>query len=138
MRSWRSAARERMLEEDETGYRDMCLRAYGALTNCALLPVKELTAGMVKVKLGVALGFFRAPDMVRLNDFIANMRPVSFKMGNCPDAKDERTCDLLRAKSCARFCPTWCGARTRRENNFTGRCADSAAGEGTARGLWSI
>ncbi len=98
-------ARERMLEEDETGYRDMCLRAYGALTNCALLPVKELTAGMVKVKLGVALGFFRAPDMVRLNDFIANMRPVSFKMGNCPDAKDERTCDLLRAKIVRKILP---------------------------------
>lgn len=94
-----------MLEEDETGYRDMCLRAYGALTNCALLPVKELTAGMVKVKLGVALGFFRAPDMVRLNDFIANMRPVSFKMGNCPDAKDERTCDLLRAKIVRKILP---------------------------------
>ena len=98
-------ARERMLEEDETGYRDMCLRAYGALTNCALLPVKELTAGMVKVKLGVALGFFRAPDMVRLNDFIANMRPVSFKMGNCPAAKDERTCDLLRAKIVRKILP---------------------------------
>ena len=56
---------ERMLEEDETGYRDMCLRAYGALTNCALLPVKELTAGMVKVKLGVALGFFRALPLTK-------------------------------------------------------------------------
>ena len=119
-------ARERMLEEDETGYRDMCLRAYGALTNCALLPVKELTAGMVKVKLGVALGFFRAPDMVRLNDFIANMRPVSFKMGNSPDAKDERTCDLLRAKIVRKILPDLV------------RRADSAAGEGTARGLWSI
>ncbi len=91
-------ARERMLEEDEIGYRDVCLRAYGTLTNCAVLPVKELADGMVKVKLGVALGFFKASDMVGLNDFVANMRPVSFKMGNCPDAKDERECDLVRAE----------------------------------------
>lgn len=52
-------ARERMLEEDALGYRDMCLRAYGTLTNCALLSVKELTAGMVKVKLGAGAGIFR-------------------------------------------------------------------------------
>lgn len=91
-------ARERMLEEDELGYRDMCLRAYGVLTNCAQLSVKELTKGMVKVKLGVALGFFEAEDMDALNDFIDNMRPVSFKRGNCPDARDERECDVLRAE----------------------------------------
>ncbi len=90
--------RQRMLDEDELGYRDLCLRAYGALTNCAVLSVKELTAGMVKVKLGVALGFFVADDMGALNDFIENMRPVSFRRGNCPDSRDEREQDILRAE----------------------------------------
>lgn len=98
-------ARERMLEEDELGYRDMCLRAYGTLTNCALLSVKELTAGMVKVKLGAALGFFEAEDMDALNAFIEHMRPVSFKRGNCPDAKDERECDVLRAQLVHKILP---------------------------------
>lgn len=91
-------ARLRMLDEDEVGYRDMCLRAYGALTNCAILSAKELAGGMVKVKLGVALGFFETGDMDALNDFINNMQPVSFRMGNCPEAKDERECDLMRAE----------------------------------------
>ncbi len=91
-------ARERMLDEDEIGYKDMCLRAYGTLVNCAVLSAKELVSGMVKVKLGVALGFFSAADMGSLNDFIEDMRPVSFKIVNCPDAKDERECDLARAE----------------------------------------
>ncbi len=68
-------ARERMLEADALGYRDMCLRAYGTLTNCALLSVKELTAGMVKVKLGAALGFFEAEDMDALERFYRAYAP---------------------------------------------------------------
>jgi len=88
--------RERMLEEDRLGFCDACLRAYGTLTNCATLSVKELTANIVKVKLGIALGFFKAGDMDAFNDFVDNMRPVSFKRGNCPDAKDERECDIVR------------------------------------------
>lgn len=91
-------ARERMLEEDELGYRDLCWRAYGTLTNCAVLSVKELTSGMVKVRLGVALGFFDADDVGALNDFIENMRPVSFRRGNCPGSRDEREQDILRAE----------------------------------------
>lgn len=98
-------ARERMLEEDALGYRDMCLRAYGTLTNCAVLTLKELMTGMVKVKLGVALGFFKATDMDALNDFWDNMRPVSFKRGNCPEAKDERECDILRAEIVHKILP---------------------------------
>jgi len=90
-------AREKMLEEDGVKYRDMCLRAYGTLSNCAVLPIEELSSGIVKVRLGTALGFFKVAEENAFNDFVENMRPVSFKMGNCPKATDEE-CDRVRAE----------------------------------------
>lgn len=102
-------ARQRMLEEDELQYRDACLRAYGTLTNCALLSVRELTAGIVKVRLGVALGFFYAENMDAFNAFIENMRPVTFRRGNCPDARDERERDILRAQIVHKVLPRLIG-----------------------------
>lgn len=91
-------AREKMLEEKEIPLRDMCLRTYGALANCAILPLKELTAGMVKVKLGMALGFFEARDIRAFNDFLADMRPASFKLENGLQGASEYDCDLTRAE----------------------------------------
>jgi protein-arginine kinase len=71
-----------MLKHKKVQLKDACLRAYGALTNCAILPLKELTEGMVKVKLGIALGFFEARDVQAFNDFLADMRPASFRLGD--------------------------------------------------------
>ena len=90
-------ARLRMLDEDELGYKDLCLRAYGTLTNCAVLTHKELAAGMVRVRLGVALGFFIASDLGEFNDFIEGMRPVCFRRENCSAGADEREQDIVRA-----------------------------------------
>lgn len=97
-------AREKMLAEDKLGYRDVCLRAFGALSNCAVLPVEELTEGIVKVRLGAALGFFKVSDINAFNDFVANMRPASFKMGNCPAATDYE-CDCRRAAIVGKVLP---------------------------------
>ena len=91
-------ARERMLKRNKIEYKDACLRAYGALTNCALLTQKELTEGMVKVKLGVALGFFEARDMQAFNDFLADMRPASFRLENGMQGASEKDCNLIRAE----------------------------------------
>lgn len=91
-------AREKMLQEQKISLKDECLRAYGTLTNCATLPLKELTAGMVNVKLGVALGFFKARNVQDLNDFIANMRPASFRLENGLRGASEYDCDLMRAE----------------------------------------
>ncbi|MBQ3221270.1 MAG: ATP--guanido phosphotransferase [Clostridia bacterium] len=91
-------ARERMLKEKKIPLRDACLRAYGTLTNCAVLPLKELTKGMVAVKLGVALGFFKARDMQAFNDFMADMRPASFRLENGLRGASEYDCDLMRAE----------------------------------------
>lgn len=98
-------ARERMLEEDELNYRDVCLRAYGALCNCAVLPVKELSEKLVKVRLGVALGFLKADGTDAFNDFVANMRPISFRAGNCPMANEAET-DVVRAKIVGKVLPS--------------------------------
>ena len=91
-------AREKMLKEQKVSLRDTCLRAYGALTNCAILPIKELTEGMVKVKLGMALGFFKARDIRGFNDFVADMRPASFRLENGLQGRSEYDCDLMRAE----------------------------------------
>ena len=90
-------ARERMLQENKQQLKDVCMRAYGTLTNCVLLPQKELTAEMVKIKLGVALGFFRARDMRDLNNFMADMRPASFRLENNLHDANETECNLARA-----------------------------------------
>ncbi len=90
-------ARERMLQEKEKQLKDLCMRAYGTLTHCVLLSQKELMQEIVKVKLGVALGFFRARNMRDLNDFIANMRPASFRLENSLQDASQEDCDLIRA-----------------------------------------
>lgn len=91
-------AREKMLKAKKIPLKDACLRAYGALTNCAVLTIKELTEGMVKVKLGMALGFFKARDIRGFNDFLADMRPASFRLENNLQNKSESDCDLIRAE----------------------------------------
>ena len=90
-------ARERMLKQKELPLKDACLRAYGTLTNCAVLTQKELMSGIVKVKLGLALGFFRARDMQDFNDFLADMRPASFRLENGLQDASEADCNVMRA-----------------------------------------
>lgn len=91
-------AREQMLREDETALKDECLRAFGVLTNCAILPMKELTAGMVKVKLGIMLGFFKTKNIRHFNEFLSNMQPATFRLSNDLRKATEYECDLVRAE----------------------------------------
>ncbi len=97
-------AREEMLKEDGLRYKDVCLRAYGKLCNCAVLPIEELSKEIVMVRLGVALRFFSVQSMDAFHDFIANMRSASFKAGNCPDASEEEM-DVVRAKIVGKVLP---------------------------------
>lgn len=91
-------AREKMVQEEKIPLKDDCLRAYGALANCALLTLQELTDGMVKVKLGMALGFFKARNMQDFNDFLADMRPASFRLENGLRGESEYDCNRIRAE----------------------------------------
>ena len=90
--------REQMLREDETALKDECLRAFGVLTNCAILPMKELTAGRVKVKLGIMLGFFKTKNIRHFNEFLSNMQPATFRLSNDLRKATEYECDLVRAE----------------------------------------
>ena len=53
---------------------------------------------MVKIKLGLALGFFNARDMQDFNDFLANMRPASFRLENSLQSATEQDCNVARAE----------------------------------------
>lgn len=90
--------REQMLSQKKISLRDSCLRAYGTLTNCAVLTLKELTEGMVKVRLGMALDFFKPRNVQDFNDFMADMRPASFRLENGLQKASEAECDLMRAE----------------------------------------
>ncbi len=98
-------AREEMLKVEKIPLLDECLRAFGVLTNCAVLTHKELTAGMVKIKLGMALGFFKARVALDFNDFAADMRPASFKLKNGLRGASEYECNLMRAEIVRRVLP---------------------------------
>ena len=87
-----------MLKKKKIPLRDACLRAYGTLTYCAVLELKELTEGMVKVKQGMALRFFEARDIQAFNDFLAYMRPASFRLENGLQGASEYECNLMRAE----------------------------------------
>ncbi len=98
-------AREKLLQEKRLPLYDACLRAYGLLTNCAVLSQKELTDGIVKVKLGMALGFFKARDIEAFNDFLADMRPSSFRLENKLEGASELDCDVARAEIVTKVLP---------------------------------
>lgn len=89
--------RERMLREEGLALRDSCVRAYGLITNCVLLTEKELETALVRIKLGIALGFLKTHDSAAFNDFISNMRPASFKVDNCEGEMTEEERNMLRA-----------------------------------------
>ena len=91
-------AREKMVKEEKIPLKDKCLRAYGALANCAVLTQEELASGMVQVNLGMALGFFKARNIRDFNDFLADMRPASFRLKNSLQNASEHECDLMRAE----------------------------------------
>ena len=91
-------ARERMLKEEGLALRDTCLRSFGILTNCALLPEKEFEKEIMKIRLGLALGFFKTNDIFAFNRFVEYMRPASFTLENCPKGADELTKNTIRAE----------------------------------------
>ncbi|MBE5756707.1 MAG: ATP--guanido phosphotransferase [Clostridiales bacterium] len=55
---------------------DRCKRAYGILTNSALLSYSEFLSLMASVKLGANLGFLKFKNVEALDDIIINARPM--------------------------------------------------------------
>ena len=81
--------REKMLEKDGIALKDSCLRAYGTLTNCALISQEEMSQLLPKLRLGVTLGFFRARSIEQLDSFISEMQAASFRMKYNPNTEEE-------------------------------------------------
>ena len=92
-------AREEMKKRAEILLKDRCLRAYGALTNCAVLTSKEFAEKMLEVRLGTALGFFKIRDVSGFEDFFTAMRPATFRVSNDLQSFSERKCDEIRAET---------------------------------------
>lgn len=96
------AARVEMAKQGGVALRNECLRAYGLLTNCAKMEYTEMRDLLTKVKLGVALGFFkiRKGDPYVLDAFIDEMRPYTFceaheLFENEQSLRDQRRADVL-------------------------------------------
>ena len=92
-------AREEMKKRAEILLKDRCLRAYGSLTNCAILTSKEFAEKMLEVRLGTALGFFKIRDVAGFEDFFTAMRPATFRVSNDLQSLSEKKCDEIRAET---------------------------------------
>ena len=92
-------AREKMLKTSETELRDRCLRAYGTLTNCALLDMEEFKAKIIDVRLGVFLKFFEVSNLDAFDDFLDDMQPATFCINNNLEGESERFYDEIRAEA---------------------------------------
>lgn len=92
-------AREKMLKNSETELRDRCLRAYGTLTNCALLDMEEFRAKIIDVRLGIFLKFFEVQDLEAFDRFLDDMQPATFCLENNLEGESERIYDEVRAEA---------------------------------------
>lgn len=98
-------ARDEILQTEETETRDRCLRAYGALTNCALLDLPEFLTKIADVRAGIALGFLETKDMEGFETFLDDMRPAAFCLNNNLEGETERFYDEVRAETVGAVLP---------------------------------
>lgn len=96
------AAERRQLQGCEASVvvKDRCLRAYGLLTNCALLSHEELDDLCADLKLGVCLGYLKCDDIEAIDALTLKMKPsnVNVLTGR---VLDERELDIYRAQQVA-------------------------------------
>lgn len=62
------------------GIKDMCLRSYGILTNCALMPSDEFEKLCANLKLGACLGYYSIPDVSDVDELMVNMKPSNLNL----------------------------------------------------------
>lgn len=98
-------AREEMLKKSGAELKDKCLRAFGTLTNCAILSEEELYSKLLEVRLGIALGFLQAVDSEEFENFFNDMRPTAFRISNGLERASERKCDEARAETTCTVLP---------------------------------
>ncbi|MGN0814782.1 MAG: ATP--guanido phosphotransferase [Candidatus Coproplasma sp.] len=62
------------------GIKDTCLRSYGVLTNCALMPSDEFEKLCANLKLGACLGYYSIPDVTDVDELIIKMKPSNLNL----------------------------------------------------------
>ncbi|MCM1546226.1 MAG: ATP--guanido phosphotransferase [Clostridiales bacterium] len=76
--------------------KDRCLRAYGTLTNCALLTHGELDELCADLKLGVCLGYLGCDDVAAIDELTLKMKPSNLNVQS-GRVLDERERDVYCA-----------------------------------------
>ncbi len=76
-----ASERER-LKNGDTGLvlKDKCLRAYGTLTNCALMPSEEFDKLCAYLKLAVCLGYLKMNDVSAIDELMIKMKPSNLNV----------------------------------------------------------
>lgn len=76
------ASERARLKKGDTGLaiKDRCLRAYGTLTNCALMPHAEFDRLCADLKLAVCLGYVGTDDVFQLDDLTLKMKPSNLNV----------------------------------------------------------
>lgn len=72
---YESKEREKLSVSDPVSVKDLCLRALGILTHCAVLSYREFVQHISNVKLGAALSMISVDDIGKIDDLIVAMRP---------------------------------------------------------------
>lgn len=93
--------RDRMKAEEGLALKDKIMRSYGVLTNACKMDLREFSARISDVKLGVALGYFKDEEdddrMRELDDLFVEMRPANInRLNGAPLCKEEQ--DEYRAE----------------------------------------
>ncbi len=66
--------------EDGVKLKDKCLRAYGILTNCALMSHGEFDKLCADLKLGVCLGYLKINDVSAIDELMIKMKPSNLNV----------------------------------------------------------
>lgn len=77
--------------------KDRCLRAYGLLTNCALMTHGELDELCADLKLGVCLGYLKCDDVSAIDELTLKMKPSNLNVQS-GRVLDERERDVYCAQ----------------------------------------
>lgn len=82
--------------------KDKCLRAYGILTNCALMSSEEFDELCADLKLAVCLGYVNADDITKIDELALKMKPsnVNVLAGRTlsPDERDSYRAHYVSGK----------------------------------------
>ncbi len=92
---------ERATLKNRIEIKDMCMRSFGILTNCARLTSAELIDYSAGVKLGAQLGYIHINDVSKIDDLVVRMQPANIN-DSSGRALTPLERDMYRAEECAK------------------------------------